>query len=152
MKKGLNSSSVLPAFLCAIAAIFLCQSLSARPAGRGVGWGLTLTSPGVIVTNIAARGDHSLALRNDGTIIAWGDTGGIPKSAGNVVAVAAGGDDSDYPQSNFGLGLTTNGTVLVWSGSGFYPQTPPSGLSNVVAISGGARHSLALKSDGTTVA
>src|SRR6267142_706969 len=124
MKNKGISSSALRAYSWAIAAIFSCQSLLAGPAGRGVGWGIALTSPGIIVTNIAARGDHSLVFRNDGTIIAWGDTGGTPKSAGNVVAVAAGGDDSDNPQSNFGLRLTTNGTVLVWSGPGFYSQTP----------------------------
>lgn len=150
MEKGLNSSSMLPAFMGAIVAISLCQSLPARPSGRGVGWGAALTSPGIIVTNIATRGDHSLALRNDGTIIAWGDAAFTPTSAGNLMAVAAGGD-SFSPQSNFGLGLTTNGTVLAWNGPGFYGQTPPAGLSNVVAISAGARHSLALKNDGTIV-
>jgi alpha-tubulin suppressor-like RCC1 family protein len=150
MKNNLVSSCGLRASLCAIAAIFSWHSLLAGPAGRGVGWGAALTSPGIIVTNIAARGDHNLALRNDGTIIAWGDAAFTPTSAGNVLAVAAGGD-SFSPQSNFGLALTTNGTVLGWNGPGFYSQTPPAGLSNVVAISAGARHSLALKSDGTVV-
>lgn len=44
------------------------------------------------------------------------------------------------------LVLRSNGTLI---GEGL---TPPSGLSNIVAISAGARHDLALKSDGTVVA
>lgn len=151
MKNKLVSSCGLRVSLWAIAAILSWHSLLAGPAGRGAGWGVVLTSPGIIVTNIAARGDHNLALRNDGTIIAWGDAAFTPASTENIVAVAAGGDDSLSPQSNFGLGLTTNGTVLAWNGPGFYSQTPPAGLNNVVAISAGARHSLALKNDGTVV-
>jgi alpha-tubulin suppressor-like RCC1 family protein len=150
MKKGLNSSSVLRAFLCAVAAIFLCQSLSSKPAGHGVGWGLTLTSPGVIVTNISARGDHSLALRNDGTIISWGNVIAPPKSVGDVVAISAGGSATNQ----FGLALTTNGTVLGWNDYTGYPyqgETPPADLTNVVAISAGGHHAMALKSDGSVL-
>jgi hypothetical protein len=48
--------------------------------------------------------------------------------------------------------LKAAGTVAVW-GQGTYGQTNlPAGLTNVVAIADGRRHSLALKSDGTLVA
>lgn len=150
MIKGLDSPGALRIFSCAIAARFLCQSLPARPAGHGVGWGVTLTSPGIIVTNISARSDQSLALRNDGTIISWGNVTTPPKSAGDVVAVSAGGSATNQ----FGLALTTNGTVLGWSDYGGYPyqgETPPAGLSNVVAISAGGHHAMALKRDGSVL-
>jgi Alpha-tubulin suppressor and related RCC1 domain-containing proteins len=104
------------------------------------------------VTNISAKGDFNLALRNDGTIVHWGNTAVPPKSSGDVVAVSAGAASASDNQ--FGLALTTNGTVLGWSDTGYpYGQgyTPPAGLSNVVAISAGARHSLALKNNGTVV-
>ena len=46
------------------------------------------------VTAIAAAGDHSLALKSDGTVVAWGsdDYGQstLPSSVGNVTAIAAG--------------------------------------------------------------
>jgi hypothetical protein len=111
MKNKGICSSTLHAYSCAITAIFLCQSLSAKPAGRGAGWGVSLTSPQIIVTNISAKGDFNLALRNDGTIIHWGNTAVPPKSSGDVVAISAGAAASgSYNQ--FGLALTTNGTVL----------------------------------------
>jgi alpha-tubulin suppressor-like RCC1 family protein len=150
MQKGLNSSSVLRAFLCAIAAIFLCQLLPARPAGHAVGWGASQLSPGIVVTNIAARGAENLGLRSDGSIIAWGWNPDVPRSAQDTVAISMGGPASGgYP---FSLALTTNGTVVGWGDNTYGQITPPSGLSNVVAIAAGGYHSLALKSDGTVVA
>lgn len=49
------------------------------------------------------------------------------------------------------MALTADGRAIAW-GDNFYGQTNvPSGLSNVVAIAAGGRHSLALKSDGTVI-
>ena len=46
------------------------------------------------ITNIAAGAWHSLALLQDGTVAAWGDSGGgqiyVPSGLGPVVAVAGG--------------------------------------------------------------
>ncbi len=107
------------------------------------------------VTAIAAGYQHSLALRNDGTIVGWGfnncgqATGVIDGSNGivtingavltNVVAVSAGLLHS--------LALIGNGKVTAWGSQ----TTVPAGLSNVIAISAGCGHSLALKKDGTVV-
>ena len=75
------------------------------------------------VVAIAGIGFHSLALRSDGTVWAWGDNG--------------------YGQ--LGDGTTTNSEtpvqVLGAGGSGY--------LTGIVAIAGGMYHSLALRNDGT---
>jgi uncharacterized repeat protein (TIGR01451 family) len=116
------------------------------------------------VTGIAAGFSHSLALRVDGTVIAWGagasKTGVLPNygqslvpdGLTNVTGIAAGFDHS--------LALRADGTVAAWgagtTNTGANPHygqaLVPPGLSNVVAVAAGAYHSLALKSDGTAVA
>src|SRR4051794_33602222 len=48
------------------------------------------------VIGISAGKDHSLVLRSDGSVVAWGSSANgkttVPGAATNVVAVAAGGD------------------------------------------------------------
>jgi uncharacterized repeat protein (TIGR01451 family)/fimbrial isopeptide formation D2 family protein len=122
---------------------------------------------------VAAGGSehgHSLALRDDGTVWAWGDDSsgelgdGNPGSnsavpvqvlgpggiggLSNVVAIAAG--------SYHSLAIKSDGTVWTWGdgpggispGPFYYPAQVP-GLSGVVAVAGGADFDLALKNDGT---
>ena len=86
----------------------------------------------------------SLALKNDGTVVAWG-YGDYAPHAGltNIVAIAAG-----YSHK---LALKADGTVVAW-GWPEYLVNVPAGLRNVVAIAAGGEHSLALKADGTVVA
>jgi len=100
------------------------------------------------VIAIAAGYEHNLALKSDGTVVAWGYNANgqttIPSGLSDVIAIAAG-----YGHS---LALKSDGTVVAW-GSNFYGQTTvPSGLSDVTAIAAGHVYSLALKSDGTVVA
>ena len=146
------------------------------------------------IVAIAAGGIHSLALRSDGTVVAWGSNhagqlgdgtltdrsapvqvhgvGGVGILSG-VVAIAAGGLHS--------LAVRSDGSVVAWGnniagqlgdGTSTGPATcPPTGgqpcsttpvqvegvggagaLSGVVAVAAGARHSLALRSDGSVVA
>ena len=95
---------------------------------------------------------HSLALKADGTVTAWGCAGydfgqcSVPGGLAGVTAIAAGDAHS--------LALRIDGTVVSWGCMGAANSgqcSVPIGLSGVTAISAGIYHSLALKSDGTVV-
>ena len=143
----------------------------------GIGTG-TLSSPVTQVTGlqsgitaISARGLHTLALRADGTVVAWGSnyfgqlgdgtttdraTPVLVAGLSRVIAVAAG--------ETFSLALRSDGSVVAWGandsgqlGDGtatdHHTPTPVSGLSSgVTAIAAGAAHALALRSDGSVLA
>ena len=112
------------------------------------GSGATDVPPGLTgVAAVAAGERHSLALRSDGSVVAWGadnwgqiDVPGLPR----VRAIAAGDWHS--------LALTSEGTVVGWGKSTTGQTVPPPGLVGVVAIDAGSTHSLALTSAGTVVA
>jgi alpha-tubulin suppressor-like RCC1 family protein len=101
------------------------------------------------VQSVAAGYGFSLALKSDGTVIAWGTIGAtnVPAGLTNVVAIAAG-----YGQ---GLALKNNGTLVSWGVpgySGIAETNIPAGLSNIVAVACGADHNLVLKTNGTVYA
>lgn len=105
------------------------------------------------VISVSVNGNRRMALRADGTVLAWGSSLWRPESfevedLTNAVAVAAG--------PNHCLALRADGTVVGYGASiqdGYiYGQTNvPVGLSNVVAIAASHFHNLALKADGTIV-
>jgi alpha-tubulin suppressor-like RCC1 family protein len=97
---------------------------------------------------IAGGGYHSLALRSNGRVTAWGYNSygetNVPTTLTNATALAAGLYHS--------LALRSNGTVSAW-GQNFYSQTTgPSAATNVATIAAGWYHNLALRSNGTVVA
>jgi hypothetical protein len=92
------------------------------------------------VEAIAAGGDHCLALKSNGTVVAWGynyyGQTDVPPDLTNAVAVSAGCYHS--------LALRADGTVAAWGlGSSGQTNLPP-GLHGVTAISAGGYHNLAL--------
>ncbi|KKU34963.1 MAG: RCC1 repeat-containing protein, partial [Candidatus Wolfebacteria bacterium GW2011_GWC2_46_275] len=117
--------------------------------------------------SIAGGGYHSVALKSDGTVWAWGrnnygelgEGSGISKSTpvqvsglSDVIAVSAGGDHA--------LALKSDGTVWAWGynangqlgdGTTINKTTPIqiAGLSGVRTVLAGSLHSLVLKDDGT---
>ncbi|WP_274653741.1 RCC1-like domain-containing protein [Paenibacillus humicola] len=118
------------------------------------------------VVSVAAGDDHSLALRSDGTVWAWGrnnfgqlgdgstqDSNTPKKVAGldSVVAIAGGAD--------FSLAVKSDGTVWAWgdngsgqlgSGDTAAHSTPVqvTRLGGAVSVSGGTDFSLAADKDG----
>ncbi|MBL8208374.1 MAG: hypothetical protein JNM09_29350, partial [Blastocatellia bacterium] len=97
---------------------------------------------------IAGGWYHNLALRSDGTVVAWGDNSDgqttVPANLSGVTAIAASGRHS--------LALKSDGTVVAWGRNFSGQATVPANLSGVTAIVAGADYNLALKSDGTLVA
>ena len=103
----------------------------------------------IAVTNavaVSAGAQHSLVLRRDGTVVAWGaaDQTDLPPGLADVVAIAAGSDHS--------MALKGDGTVAAWGTNTAGQTAIPANLSNVVAIAAGASHNLALKAGGTLAA
>ena len=124
--------------------ITLSGAYTVRPAGviRG---GLM---PGPA---IAAGMVHSLGLKGDGHIVAWGQgnygSTNVPDPNTNFVAVAA----AYY----YSLGLKSDGSIAVWGNGydGYGLATVPDPNTNFVAVSAGYTvFALGLKSDGSIVA
>jgi alpha-tubulin suppressor-like RCC1 family protein len=134
--------------------------------------------PGATVVDVGVGGSHSLALRSDGSVFAWGDNhagqlgdGGatlgtsVPQQVvglgpGSRVSAVSAGDSNN-------LALIADGAVLAWGGN-YYGQlgngsnaltsdipVQVSGLgpgSGVVQVSTAGATGLALKRDGTVLA
>ncbi|HLP77087.1 MAG TPA: immunoglobulin domain-containing protein, partial [Candidatus Paceibacterota bacterium] len=114
---------------------------------------LSLTNIPASATNIiamAAGDTHCLALKADGTVVAWGYSSSgqtnVPPGLSNVVSIAAG--------STHSLALRNNGTLSLW---GRVPPfgnpalgTVPADATNIVglALGPGAQHAFVLRSDG----
>lgn len=97
---------------------------------------------------IAAGKRHSLGLRADGSIAAWGRNGEgqcvLPVPNAGFVAVAVGMYHS--------LGLRTDGSIVAWGYNGWGQCTLPAPNTGFVRVSAGTWHSVALRADGSIAA
>ena len=142
----------------------------ASVVGWGVGWETTsgtndygqLIIPANLIgaKSIASGYWHGLAVTSSNTVAAWGlnDFGqaNVPSGLTNVTAVAAGDSHS--------MALRQDGSVVGWGvASSDYNSNPylnfyfgqadvPSDVTNAIAVSAGAFHSMVLKADGTVEA
>jgi len=95
---------------------------------------------------VAAGDAHGLALRSDGTIVAWGQnsSGECTVPAGIYRSIGAGAE--------FSLAIRTNGSIAAWgrNSDGQISKVP---LGNdFVAVDGGESFAVALRADGSIVA
>ncbi len=132
-------------------------------------WGNSFLAPTNVppglsgVVRLAAGSYHCLALKDNGTVVAWGadqlSSGGldcgqcnVPANLTNVVSIAAG--------SMHSLALKADGTVVAWgagvttsySAPELGQSAVPPGLRDVVDIAAGTFSSFAVTKDGRIVA
>jgi alpha-tubulin suppressor-like RCC1 family protein len=141
-----NSSLALAIALFLVAPAAFC----APAVGRLVSWGAGQVFPNNGPTDIVAIStatDHSLALKSDGTVFAWGDNMNgqcdVPAGLANVTEIAAG--------EFFSVALRSDRSIVAWGANDYGQRDLPSGLSGVTDISAGRGHVLALKNNGTVV-
>jgi len=110
--------------------------------------GVTNIPPGLRATRIACSDLYSLAIRPNGTVVAWGicESGqdAVPSDLTNAVAISAGAGHC--------LALRGDGGVVGWGSNSYGQSAVPRDLTNALAIATGAHHSVVLKADGTVVA
>jgi alpha-tubulin suppressor-like RCC1 family protein len=134
---------------------FLCAKCCDAEAvtGQVIAWGMnhigqTNVPVGLSdVIAIAAGEMKSLALKKDGTVVAWGDWTNQPPGLTNVTAIACGDRQN--------LALLSSGAIIQWNWD--YKGNPqmqqaPVGLIKVVKLAAGKFHDLVLLSDGTVKA
>jgi alpha-tubulin suppressor-like RCC1 family protein len=149
----------------------LSMRLRAKAFKSGLTPSPTTTADYWVTGTVAAGGNHTLALKADGTVWSWGanglgqlgddttDSRDTPVQViglTDVVAIAAGHTHS--------LAAKRDGTVWAWGNNGNRQlgdntnvprrETPVQtfGITDVVAVAAGESHSLALKKDGTVCA
>jgi alpha-tubulin suppressor-like RCC1 family protein len=115
-----------------------------EPLFKGAFEGLRLPKD---IVKVACAGDLILALRSNGTLLAWGNNANqrceIPPEATGITDIDVG--------VGFSLALKEDGTVIAWGVNNYGQCDVPEGLSDVTAISAGRHYAYALKADGTVV-
>ena len=113
--------------------------------GTSLAWGGGKCPAAKDVVSVAAGWSHSLGLKTDGSIVAWGYNNygqcNIPSPNTGFTAVAAG-----YIHS---LGLKEDGSIVAWGYDYWGQCNPPSLNTGFVAVAAGGYHSLGLKADGS---
>jgi alpha-tubulin suppressor-like RCC1 family protein len=115
-----------------------------------VGWA-TATNGLINIISIAAAESHDLAVNRGGHVLAWGPENryselSTPDSLPASINAKAGLWSS--------AALSSAGEVALWGSAGFGATAvtnPPQGLSNVVSVSLGQAHALALRHDGSVL-
>jgi hypothetical protein len=148
------------AILLALLAVERSEAQSALTfswGASGENWGQASppNAAGTLIA-VAAGMHHSLGIRPDGSVVAWGSNWtnqcAVPGNLGACVQVAAGGGRL-YNGDNLGhsLALRTDGTVVAWGNNNLGQINVPFDLGPCSMISAGQYHSIAVKRSGTIV-
>ena len=114
--------------------------------GSIVGWGRQVVGADLSADFVAVAGgyEHSLGLKADGSIAAWGNNWygrcNVPAPNSDFVAVAAGYEHS--------LGLKADGSIVAWGWNEYGQCDVPEPNTSFAAVAAGYGHSLGLKADG----
>jgi len=151
----LRSSSFFlrPSSFALLTSLFvLLTSVFSAPTFAGSIIGLGSQVAGVDLSRgfitISAGMYHSLGLKQDGSIVGWGDNYysqcNVPSPNSGFIAISAG----EYHS----LGLKQDGSIVAWGDNNAGQRSIPSPNSGFIAISAGGYHSLGLKQNGSIVA
>ena len=118
------------------ASVNLVPNVTAQPSGPPA-----TAAEQAAFAEVSAGGNHSCALRTDGTITCWGNDwlGQATAPSGSFTQVSSGGW--------YSCGLRTDGTITCWGDNSRKQTTAPSG--SFTQVSTGFAHSCALGTDGT---
>jgi hypothetical protein len=97
------------------------------------------------VTQVACGYGHTYALKNNGTLVGWGDNSlcNTPSNLSGVTQVSCGGAHT--------YALKNDGTLVGWGFNNNGELNTPSNLSGVTQVACGHLHTYALKNNGTLV-
>ncbi len=144
-----RTSRALLSTVCLGILAFAIGSACGQTTGSIVGWGGQVVvgqSALDSLVAVAAGVGHSLGLKSDGAIVAWGSNGGgqcnVPAPNEDFIAVAGGGGHS--------LGLKSDGTIVAWGYNGYGQCDVPAPNADFIGVAGGVSHSLGLRSSQPT--
>lgn len=132
-------------------ALFTLRSYPAPIPGHVISWGYDFngqsTPPSDLndVIAVAAGQAHNLALRANGTVVAWGDPNfaSVPLGLSNVIAIAT---------AFHSVALKSDGSVTVWNSPQPEINSIPPAATNITAIGTSPGAIVALRRDGTVIA
>jgi alpha-tubulin suppressor-like RCC1 family protein len=144
--RGIGSFTLLSAALVAA----ISHGASAQVVK---GWGRQgLSNPHLAsqLVQVAGADQNSLALRADGSVIAWGANDGgqcnVPAGLGPVKVTA--GVATIAAGTLHSLAVRADGTVVAWGRNTYGQCDVPGGLGSIASVAAGDGHSIALRSDG----